>query len=176
MNVSEICRHEVASIDCDASLSEAAKLMLARHVGALVVTVADAEGERAVGVLTDRDLALETLARGLDAASVTAGQLASRDLVAVPGDAGLEDAVAAMEKSGVRRVLVSGQHGELSGILSSDDLLEVMAVQLAGLSSALRNGLLREATQRRPVPVAKSRPVFLAYGTPGMQRGVTTAS
>lgn len=176
MNISDICRHEIVSVDCNASLREAAKQMLAHHVGALVVTVNEAEGERAVGVLTDRDLTVETLARDLDAAGVTVGQLASRDLVAVPGDGGLEDAVAAMEKAGVRRLLVTGQHGELTGILSSDDLLEVMAVQLAGLSSALRNGLSREAARRRPGPAARPRPVFLAYGTPGTQRGVMTPS
>lgn len=172
MHIRDICRHEVVSVDSNAPLREAATLMLARHVGALVVTVEEPEGERAVGVLTDRDLVVETLARDLDVAGVTCGQLASRDLVAVPGEASIAEAVAAMEKAGVRRLLVTGQHGELSGIVSSDDLLEAMAVQLAGLSSALRNGVAREASQRRPEPVARPRPVFLAYGTPGMQRGV----
>jgi CBS domain-containing protein len=179
MNISDICRHDVISIDSNGSLCEAATLMLTHHIGAIVVTVNESEGERAIGVLTDRDLAVKTLARGLDVTGVTgltAGQLASRELVAVPGDGTIADAVATMEKAGVRRLLVTGQHGELSGIISSDDLFAAMAAQLATLSSALRNGLAREATQHRPEPVARPRPVFLAYGTPGMQRGVMSSS
>lgn len=173
MNITDICRHEVIAIDCNASLRDAAALMRERHVGALVVTARAPGGERATGMLTDRDLAVEVLVRGLDAGSATAGQLASRDLVAVPGDASIGDAVAAMAKAGVRRLLVTGPHGELTGIVSADDVLDALAVQLGGLASALRNGLAREAVQRPPAAAARPHPVFLAYGTPGMQQSLT---
>ena len=74
MSIAQICRHEIVTIDVAASLRDAATLMRSRHVGALVVTVVNGEDEHAVGMVTDRDLAIEILARGLDPGDVKVGQ------------------------------------------------------------------------------------------------------
>ena len=73
MSIADICRREIVSIDAAASLKDAAGLMRSRHVGALVVTVTQGEREQAVGMITDRDLAIEALSRGLDAGDVKVG-------------------------------------------------------------------------------------------------------
>lgn len=69
--------------------------------GALVVTRTSPQGAAtAVGVVTDRDLAIEVLARGRDGANVSVGSLVSGRLVAVRFEATLSDAIAAMEGEG----------------------------------------------------------------------------
>jgi len=62
MNIGSLCRRAIVSIDTGCTLRQAAKLMLSNHVGALLVTV-EADGRRdAVGLVTDRDLAIACVA------------------------------------------------------------------------------------------------------------------
>jgi len=175
MSIAQICRREIVTIDTSASFRKAATLMRTRHVGALVVTVENGGHEQAVGVVTDRDLAIEILARELDPGDVKVGQLASRHLASVPGSAGIGEAVAVMRQAGVRRLLVTEQEGQLAGFVSADDLLDALAGELSGLAEALRSGIARESTERGSIPPSRPRPVFLPHGTPGMQLPITAA-
>lgn len=166
MNIGSICQREVVSIDALASLRDAAVLMRERHVGCLVVTTDGGGGPHAAGMLTDRDIVVDAVARGLDAAGVRVGQIASRKLAAVFDTASLQEAVAEMEKAGVRRLLVTDEHGAVTGLVSADDLLGAMTAELGGLARALRSGRARESAERGAA--APVRPVFRPYGTPGM--------
>jgi len=173
MSIAAICQREVITIDAGASLRDAATLMRAQHVGALVVTVEAAGHQQAVGVITDRDLAIEILTRDLAPADVKVGQLASRHLASVPGTAGIAEAVGVMREAGVRRLLVTEGEGRLAGFVSADGLLEALAGQLGGLANALRIGIARESAERASIPPPRPRPVFLPIGTPGMQQPMT---
>ena len=173
MTIDRICRREIVAVDAGASLREAAALMRRHHVGALVVSVTNEGREQAVGIVTDRDLAIEILARELDPGEVRIGQLASRRLTAVPGSAGIAEAVAVMQEAGVRRLLVTAADGQLVGFLSADDLLEALAAELGGLAQALRAGIAREGAERGAIEAPRPRPVFLAHGTPGMQQPIS---
>lgn len=167
MSIADISRQDVLAIDSGTPVTDAAALMRDHHVGALVVTAADGEGERAIGMLTDRDLVVEVLGRHLASEGLTAGDVASRTLVSVRGEADLAEAIATMNKHGVRRLLVTGSQGEVTGIVSLDDLLESLVAQLAGLAMTMRQGVVRETAQRQ-ARIGQRRPVFLPYGTPGM--------
>ncbi|NML18199.1 CBS domain-containing protein [Azohydromonas caseinilytica] len=169
MKIGDVCRHEVVSIDAHAPLREAAALMRSQHVGALVVTETGPQGmHQVIGVLSDRDLAIEVLARGADAAELKVGQLAQRRLAAIPADADVAAAATSMRKAGVRRLLVHAADGRLAGFVSSDDLLEAMAAQLGELAQALRAGIERERSERAVLARPASHPLFLNAGTPGM--------
>jgi CBS domain-containing protein len=165
MSIADICQRQVITIEADASLREAAASMREHHVGALVVVDAT-EPSRVAGVVTDRDLAIEVLAGDVDAARVRVGQLVNGSPVAVAGSASIQDAVAAMEEGGVRRLLVTDDEGRVVGFLSFDDLLAAVATELSGLAGVLRSGMARENAERGPLP--PSEPVFLPLGMPGM--------
>jgi CBS domain-containing protein len=167
MNVADYCQREIVTIPADAPLREAAALMRKNHVGALVVTDS-VEPARVVGVVTDRDLAIEIMARDLDVASICIGQLAGPSLVAVPGAASVYEAVASMEEEGVRRLLVTDNDGRVFGFLSADDLVEAIAAELSGLARALRRGIARESEERSGLTGSSSPPMFLPPGLPGM--------
>ncbi|HEY9024387.1 MAG TPA: CBS domain-containing protein [Burkholderiaceae bacterium] len=169
MNVSSIAHQRLVCVDLNATPHEAALAMRTHHVGTVVVVTTEAGVRHACGILTDRDLAVEVLARDTDASQSHVGEYASTQLVCVRGSADLGEAVAAMHQHGVRRLLVTGTRGDVVGILSSDDLLETMAMQLVGLAAALREGVSREATERPPAGEAQAGPLFLPLGTPGLQ-------
>lgn len=169
MSIAEICQRHIITIGAVATLREAANRMREHHVGALVVTVETNGQDQVVGVITDRDLAIEVLARDLGAADLRVGQVASRHLAAVPASAGIGEAVAVMQKAGVRRLLVTGAEGQLEGFVTADDLLDALAGQLGGLAAALKSGIARESAERPAIAPPRPRPAFLPQGTPGFQ-------
>ena len=94
MNIASLCKRPIVVIEAHATLRDAARLMREQHVGALVVTVAQEAGrEVALGIVTDRDLAIEVLSRDLAPGEVNVGALAKRELVSVPGSQGVSEAV-----------------------------------------------------------------------------------
>jgi CBS domain-containing protein len=175
MSIAEICQRHVITIDATATLREAATQMREHHVGALVVTAETAGQNQVVGVITDRDLAIEVLARDLSPADVHVAQVASRRLVAVPTNASLGEAAAMMKDAGVRRLLVTGDGGQLVGFVTADDLLDALAGPLGSLAGAVRSGIARETSERSTIAPPRFRPAFLPHGTPGMQEPVRTS-
>lgn len=166
MDLASLCTREVVGIDAQASLREAAALMCEEHVGALVVMTAD-EPTQVVGLVTDRDLAIDGLGRPGGPDSLKVGHLAKSPPLAIPGSAGVAEAVAAMEKAGVRRLLVVDPDGGVVGIVSADDLLFAVTGELETLSRALRGNIEREKSTRGVVRgAAPARPVFFpSFGT-----------
>ena len=171
MNLASLCTREVVGIDAQSSLRQAAALMCEEHVGALVVMTGD-DPPKVVGLVTDRDLALEGLGRAGDPGDLKVGHLAKSPPLAVPATADVAEAIEAMEKAGVRRLLVvDPDNGGVVGIVSSDDLLCAVAGELETLSRALRATIEREKSSRGVVGgPAASRPVlFPAYGAVAAQ-------
>jgi CBS domain-containing protein len=97
-----------------------------RNVGSVVVC----EGDRPLGVITDRDLALAVVADGVDGFE-PAGPYASRPLVTGEAAMDIEEAVALMVQHRIRRLPVTDQ-GDLAGIVTIDDL----AVRAGDLAAA----------------------------------------
>ena len=169
MNLAQLCKRAVVSIEAGASIRDAARLMRAQHVGALVVT-ADADGRRdAIGVVTDRDIADAVAAHDLSPAEVFVGAIASRPLHSAPASASAAEAAEAMQRTGVRRLVVIDGEGAVIGLLSSDDLLPALIEPLQALAAAFRAGIVREESARSALAASTPRPVFLPMGTPGMR-------
>jgi CBS domain-containing protein len=167
MDIATLCQRQVVTIEADASLRDAALLMREHHVGALVVTDS-ADTPQVLGVVTDRDLAIEVLARESDISGVRIGDFASGALVAVSGAATVQEAVDAMETNGVRRLLVTDDGQGVIGFVSADDLVEAIATELSGLAAALRSGIVRERAERAAVAATRPRPVLVPSGRSGI--------
>jgi CBS domain-containing protein len=95
-DIASICQRHVITIAADATLKDAALRMREHPVGALVVTATREGAQQVVGVLTDRDLAIEALARGGDASRLRVSELALGAPVSVPQEASLAQAVERM--------------------------------------------------------------------------------
>ena len=152
MNLGDICTREVILADRAATLQQAANLMREHHVGMLVIAGNSDAGLQVLGLVTDRDIVVEAVARGLDTTQTEVGRLASEKLAALPASAAIDEAITAMKARGVRRLLVSGESGQLHGVLSLDDLLGALGHEMAELAHAVRKGVERETAERAPLP------------------------
>lgn len=170
MDVQSICSHEVISLDGAEPLQHAAQLMREHHVGCVVVTEQREGDLHVLGLVTDRDLAIEVLARGGDASRAPIRHLLAGPPAGVAATASLPQAVQALLAAGVRRLLVHDAQGQLVGILSADDLWPALVAPLAGLAEIAERGRQREAQARGALGRA-ARPALRvpAMGTAGWQ-------
>ena len=125
-----------------------AQLMRRHHIGALVI-VEPGEKTRPVGIVTDRDLVLELMAEGLDPALFTAGDIMSVDLVLAHPEMDVLEAVALMGAHHLRRLAIVDDKGRLVGIVTLEDVLEVLTGQLANLATGIAAARDREVVERR---------------------------
>jgi CBS domain-containing protein len=149
MDISSLCQREIVSVPANASVRQAAEAMRHHHVGALVVTDAEEPG-RAIGLVTDRDLVVDVLAPGRPVDGLAIGTLCNTNLVGISATATIQEAVQAMQRAGVRRLLVVQPGGTLVGLVSADDLFEAIAGELETLAGALRSGISRESLRTMP--------------------------
>lgn len=150
MRVDAVCSKNVIVVSREESVDKVAQLMREYHVGAVVVTD-EAHGQRRpVGIITDRDLVVELLAKDMDVASVSAGDLVSTNLVTVSADTSVLEAVEIMSNRGVRRApVVDGPGQRLVGILAVDDVLGVLSQAVDRVASLIRYEQDREKVLRR---------------------------
>lgn len=137
----------VAVVEPETPALVVAKLMRQHHIGALVVVDAT-EKTRPVGIVTDRDLVLELMAEGLDPAVFTAGDIMSVDLVTAMPEMDAMDAVQLMKTHRLRRLVMVDDSGRLVGIATMEDVLELLARELASLASGLAGARDRETLER----------------------------
>lgn len=149
MPVSEICNREVVILQRDTTVHEAAKLMRQHHVGDVVV-VEERQGVRVpLGIITDRDLVVEIMAPDLLQMVITVGDIMAPKLVTVKDSTGVYEAIRYMRDEGVRRLPVVDSKGGLIGILTLDDLLELLAEELLELSKLVKHEQKKESVNRR---------------------------
>lgn len=133
MSAGEYCNREVVVVSKTEPVQEAITLMRTHHVGDVVVVEQREQGTVPVGILTDRDIVLEILAEDVDLTAVTIGDVMSYELVTVTESTTLIDTIKLMRQKGVRRIPVVDDTGCLQGLLSVDDLLELLAEQLSDI-------------------------------------------
>jgi CBS domain-containing protein len=149
MLLKDVCTMDVACCGAATTVIEAARLMRHHHVGDLVV-VADPEAERIpLGVVTDRDLAIEVLAPGLDPAVTTVGALIRHPVVIATESEDTADVIERMRVQGVRRIPVVDGRGAAVGIVTLDDMLRHLADEIGTLLDIVEIGRRREQRVRR---------------------------
>jgi CBS domain-containing protein len=106
------------ALDTSASVMDAAEIMRDADIGDVVVL----EDRRLYGILTDRDIVVRVLAEGSDPATVSVGQVCSRELTTIPPTASVGDAVRLIREKAIRRLPVVEDGGEVVGIVSMGDI------------------------------------------------------
>ena len=104
------------TVEASTPVTEAAKLMRDENVGSLPIV----EGDRLIGIVTDRDIALRAVAESKPDA--TAGEIASQQLVTIDPTQPLEEAARLMAEHQVRRLPVCEEDGRLVGMLAQADV------------------------------------------------------
>jgi CBS domain-containing protein len=147
MSVGNICNREVVIARRDDSIVEIARLMRRHHVGSVVICEERHGHNKAVGIVTDRDLVVEVMATSVDEGEVSAGDIMSYELLTAREQDGLWEVMQRMRARGVRRVPVVDKDGGLLGILTADDIIELLAGELGDFAQLI----VREQRREREV-------------------------
>ena len=122
MTPSPVCAGE------NENLIDVAKKLRDEGVGALPIC---GEDNRLKGMVTDRDIVVECLAKDLDPATTTAGQLGDGKPVTIGADDSVEEALATMSQHKVRRLPVIDGH-DLVGMVSLADVARSLPEEKVG--------------------------------------------
>ena len=147
MKVADLSARPAVTIAPDTTLHDAATEMARCGVGCLVVT----DHDRLVGIVTDRDLVVRGMAKGL-APDARVDALMSMDVHAIDRHADLRDAVAAFHQHAVRRMPVLDRD-QVTGLVSLDDLMVVLSKVMSDVTHGLTAQLVfPHAGDEPPVP------------------------
>lgn len=150
MKAADLCTREVVTTLRDTSLSDAARLMREHHVGCLVVVDRKEGQTRPVGILTDRDLVIEIIARNVPVDSVNVGDVMTHALLRVSENDSILEVAQRMRCRGVRRVpVITETTGELLGLIAQDDILRLLSSELSHLTAIFQRESEQEQ-QKRP--------------------------
>lgn len=117
-SVQEVMTSNPTSVEADRPVVEAARIMKQEDVGIVPIV----EGDRLVGTVTDRDIAVRIVAEGKDPQSVSVREIASTELVTVDPQQDLDEALRLMATHQVRRLPVVEEDGKLVGIVAQADV------------------------------------------------------
>jgi len=149
MQVKKIYVANVVSCAPGTTIAEAARLMRERHVGDVVI-VDDPQRVEGLplGILTDRDVAVEVVGRGLDPCTTPVGSLMRSPIVIAYDWEDVSTVIERMRQHGIRRVPVVANEGEVVGIVSLEDLLRALVDDAGALLDAMVRGRTNEREQR----------------------------
>ena len=148
MQASELCNRQVVTASRDMSIQDAARLMRDRHVGSLIITDTHEGKATPVGILTDRDIVIEIIAKDISLHEVSVGDIMTFTLLKVTEDENIFDVAQRMRARGVRRVPVISRLGELVGIIAADDILELLSEELSLLARITTRETEQEKVKR----------------------------
>lgn len=134
MLVGSLCSLRPVRVSAGAPISDVARLMRDRHIGAVIVTEGDPECPRVIGMITDRDIIRAQYERTADLSRLSAGEVMTRDPLVIGERDSVDGAIAHLHARGVRRAPVVAPDGALVGLISADDLLGHVARKLVGLA------------------------------------------
>ena len=117
-SIRELMTENPRTIEPSQPVQEAARIMRDEDAGVVPIV----EGERLVGVITDRDIAIRVVAEGKDAQQTSVRDAASTNLVTIDPQQNLDEALRLMAKHQVRRLPVVEEDGRLVGVVAQADV------------------------------------------------------
>ncbi len=135
MSIGRICTREVDLAEVEESVWQAAERMHQRTVGTLVILNRE---NQPIGMLTDRDLVVRVLAAGRDPHGTLVGDVMTSKPRTVSEDTPIEQVLTLMSTGPFRRIPVVDREGKLVGLVSLDDILQLLAEELTQVGQLLQ--------------------------------------
>ncbi|MBC8553040.1 MAG: CBS domain-containing protein [Candidatus Brocadiales bacterium] len=140
MPIGKICVREVYLADAGESTYVAAQRMREHGVGTLVALDKD---KKPFGIVTDRDLAMQVIAAGKDPAEVKVAQVMTVDPRSLREDTPIEEGLRLMRGGKCRRLPVVDDKDALQGLVSIDDILELLAEEMSQIAKIIESQVER---------------------------------
>ena len=136
MSAGKICSRVVATATPDEMVRAAALRMEEHDVGTLVVIEPKSQ-TAPVGIVTDRDIAVRCVAKGLNPDKTAVSKVMSKPVQTVDEAMPIEEAIQQMARTSTRRLVVTGTDNRLVGIVTLDDVLSLLTEEAAAISHLL---------------------------------------
>ena len=147
MQACQLMSRDVVTVRPHDDLVTAACLMREHHIGFLVVTERQHDGNP-IGVLTDRDIVVAVVASEANAKDLVVSDVMKPSPVVASEQDDLQDMLSHMRAHGIRRVPVVSRWGKLVGVVSFDDILCFMSCLMSNVASAVTSQRKVEERQR----------------------------
>ncbi len=121
MLVKDIMTENPVCCTADTNLQDVAKMMLDNDCGAVPVVESN-NHKRPIGVVTDRDITIRTVAKGDNPLNMTAKSVMTKNVITATPDMSVEDCVDLMEKNQIRRIPVIDENGDCVGMVAQADI------------------------------------------------------
>lgn len=138
MKIKDIMNSEPETISPSTTVKDAAAMMAKDGVGFLLV----GEGDRLKGTITDRDIVVRAVCKGVDVAKTTIGDILMEKILYCREDQDVEDVARNMSEQKVRRMPVVNSEKRLVGVVSIGDLAQHLSKEVVG-------DVLRSVTSER---------------------------
>ncbi len=125
--VAEYMHRQIISIPAEATLQEAARVMAEHSVGALLVV----RGDQYVGIISEKRLATEGAAKGLNPENARVESIMRTDPVSIESDRTVKEAQDLMKAKAVRHLVVT-ESGQVVGVVSISDLIPYYTARFEG--------------------------------------------
>lgn len=135
MSVGRIASRVVATASASESILDIARRMAENNVGCVVIV--DGANEP-VGIVTDRDLVTRAVAKEMDPSETPISVVMTREVRSVDESTPIEQALATMGSAGTRRLVVTGSESKVVGVVSVDDVMELLIEEAESLGKLLR--------------------------------------
>jgi CBS domain-containing protein len=149
MNIGEICSRDVVCTDVETPVAAVAKLMRQYHIGDVIVIRNDGGKRVPVGIVTDRDIVLSVVADELAPAALTVGDIMGERLATAEEEEDVFATIQRMRDIGVRRMPIVDAGGALCGIVSIDDIIEVLVGEMTELARLISREHVRTQQTRK---------------------------
>jgi CBS domain-containing protein len=143
-----ILSRELICVHADDNLREAGRLMRENHIGDLVVVREENGRKQPVGLVTDRDLAIETFGQEVSGDNLLVGDIMSRDLVTASVHDDIFQLIERMKSSGVSRLPLVDDEGNVTGIITAKRLTRILLEGLNDLFEMSEQRKENELSQR----------------------------
>jgi CBS domain-containing protein len=127
-SIRDVMTSNPCTIDAEKSVAYAAKMLRDEDVGLAPIV----EGDKLIGMLTDRDIAIRVVAEGRDPGQVKVRDVASKQVVTIDPQQDLDEALRIMAKHQVRRLPVVEEDGQLVGVVAQADIAREGDVKKTG--------------------------------------------
>jgi len=134
MPVRDLIQRKVVTVEPEDTVMLAAQRMKDKMVGSLVVL----DGDKPAGIITDRDIAIRVVGAGKDPTTTQVKEVMTRDPITIRDDASFFELTKMFRDAAVRRLIVVDKEGKLLGLISIDDVLELLTTEFADLVTAIR--------------------------------------
>jgi CBS domain-containing protein len=149
MQVGDICTREVVCASSETTVAAAARTMRHYHIGDVVVTRLENGRRIPLGIVTDRDIVIGVVATDLAPNTLTVGDIMGTELATAQESEDVFDAVQRMRNKGVRRMPIVDANNDLVGIVSIDDIIEILAEEMYQLAHLISREQINERDARR---------------------------